>query len=486
LTFFFYIFVELKSYKKIEMLLLIQMRCIKNEVIKFKTTTIKIKMNFENQTTNPDIESVFQLPETTINKPRLKIQIGHDTDIGGGKVNQDRYSIVTSPENDVCVISVADGHCAETGHFAADITKKCLEELLENVINELIENPVTFLEFCYAYIHEKIRIGLVEIMEKEGYKVKVDEHGVISKRRFEGQPWNDLKGGTTFTIIVLIKRKIYIANLGDSSGLLCCKHAILNRSHIKYEKDVANPIKDTHIENLDTSLSTYIELTRDHSPENADEYTRMRTFKCSDENPNHAELLCVYDKQYKYKPSCPSVFDISESGIPTVRQDDGSFEYYYKTVRNEKASYISDRCGENVLSVTRALGDFKLQTLGLTHKPEIQSIHLDPIFEQLKLQIDAASLVYTYIDTETIKPVDPMSLCVVLCSDGVWDNWIYDHVCKFVMDSSCLTAIIADEEKGAARVAKSFMLRNQVFARKNFGSQCDNATGIVMYITQEE
>ena len=212
----------------------------------------------------------------------------------------------------------------------------------------------------------------------------------------------------------------------------------------------------------------------------------MRTFKCSDENPNHAELLCVYDNQYKHKPRCPNVFDISESGIPTIRQDDGSFEYYYKNVRKEKASYVSDRCGENILSVTRALGDFKLQTLGLSNKPEIQSIDLEPIFAQLKLQIDTEKVDTEKVDTETVKPVDPMSVCVVLCTDGVWDNWIYDHVCKFVMDPSCLNAIVADTEKGAARVAKSFMLRNQTFARKNFGDGSDNATGIVMYITQEE
>jgi serine/threonine protein phosphatase PrpC len=212
----------------------------------------------------------------------------------------------------------------------------------------------------------------------------------------------------------------------------------------------------------------------------------MRLFKCSDENPNHAELLCVYDNQYRDKPRCPPVFDISESGVPTIRQDDGKFEYYYKNVRKEKASYLSDRGGDNVLSVTRALGDFKLQTLGLSNKPEIQSIDLEPIFEQLKLQIDAAKVDREKDDTETVKPADPRSVCVVLCTDGVWDNWIYDHVCKFVMDPSCLNAIVIDQEKGAARVAKSFMLRNQAFARKNFGSQADNATGIIMYITQEE
>jgi len=443
-------------------------------------------MSFENQSTIPDVESVFQLVDAVLTKPRLKIQIGHDTDIGGNRDNQDRYSVFTAPEHDVCAISVADGHSAETGHFAADITKKCLEELLEKRLAELIENPVAFLEFCCDYIHEQIRIGLVEIMEKDGYKVKVDESGVILKNKHEFLGWNDLKGGTTFSIIVLIGRKIYMANVGDSSGLLCCKHPILKTSHIKYEKDAANPTKEMRIEDTETSPSTHIELTRDHSPESIDEYTRMRTFKCSDEKPNHAELLCVYDNQNKHKSRCPNVFDISESGIPSIRKDDGSFEYYYKNVRKEKASYVSDRRGDNVLSVTRALGDFKLQTLGLSNKPEIQSIDLEPIFAQLKLQIDAVKVDIEKVDTETIKPIDSTTVCVVLCTDGVWDNWIYDHVCKFVMDPSCLNAVVADQEKGAARVAKSFMLRNQAFARKNFGDGSDNATGIVMYITQEE
>jgi len=254
-------------------------------------------MSFENQTAIADVESVFQLVEAVVTKPRLKVQIGHDTDIGGNRDNQDRYSIITLPEHDVCAISVADGHCAETGHFVADITKKSLEELLEKRITELIENPVAFLEFCCDYIHEQIRLGLIEIMEKNGCKIKVDESGVLLKNKHELLGWNELKGGTTFSIIVLIGRKIYMANVGDSSGLLCCKHPILKTSHIKYEKDAANPTKEVCSEDLDNSPSTYIELTRDHSPESIEEYIRMRAFKCSDENPNHAELLCVYDNQ---------------------------------------------------------------------------------------------------------------------------------------------------------------------------------------------
>ena len=53
-----------------------------------------------------------------------------------------------------------------------------------------------------------------------------------------------------------------------------------------------------------------------------------------------------------------------------------------------------------MLSVTRALGDFKLQTLGLSNKPEIQSIDLEPIFAQLKLQIDAVKVDTEKVDSE--------------------------------------------------------------------------------------
>jgi hypothetical protein len=53
------------------------------------------------------------------------------------------------------------------------------------------------------------------------------------------------------------------------------------------------------------------------------------------------------------------------------------------------------------------------------------------------------------------------------------------------MDKSCLKALEKDKVLGAQRVCKSFMLRNQGFGQKHFGSGSDNATGIVLYITEE-
>ena len=86
--------------------------------------------------------------------------------------------------------------------------------------------------------------------------------------------------------------------------------------------------------------------------------------------------------------------------------------------------------------------------------------------------------------TESSDPNLPSHtvICIVLATDGVWDNWTYEDVTKFVMDSSCLTAVNSGSD-GADRVAKAFMQRNAVYARRNFGSQADNATGIVAYIS---
>ncbi len=59
----------------------------------------------------------------------------------------------------------------------------------------------------------------------------------------------------------------------------------------------------------------------------------------------------------------------------------------------------------------------------------------------------------------------------------------YPDVTRFVLDSSCLGAVTAGLD-GAQRVALSFMQRNAIYSRRNFGSQADNATGIVLYITK--
>ena len=74
-------------------------------------------------------------------------------------------------------------------------------------------------------------------------------------------------------------------------------------------------------------------------------------------------------------------------------------------------------------------------------------------------------------------------ICVVLATDGVWDNWLYADVSRFVLDATCLKAV-SEGVDGAQRVAVSFIGRNAHYSKKNFGKSADNATAIVMYITR--
>ena len=472
----------------------------KNKCIKYKNpSNFKLEMNTTTQTQSAatqsavTFESVFQTPEklsfTLANG--LSVKIGKNTDIGGSKVNQDAHCVIHFKNSDNvsgCAICVADGH-GEKGEIASECGLKFLKEIIRRGADELYSEPVSFLNKAFIHIHDKIRDSLVDALKDEKYEVEVNKlTGEILKRRMPTHAFTSLKSGTTFSVIVLLGKTLYIANVGDSTGLLFSGTPILKPSHLTDELNSSVVITPTAESCLD-DYRTYIELTGDHSPENPEEYIRMRKFKCSEENPLSAELLCVYNED-KPKHLCPRVFDISEEGVPTVRTDFETFGFSYKNVRKDKATYVTDKYGSNALSVTRALGDYALNHMGVSCEPEIRSINLEPLFNQMKenMALNATATATatasggSELETETALKTSK-TLCVVLCSDGVWDNWIYDHVGKFVFDKSCLDALAQDTVRGAERITNSFMLRNQTFAKKNFGWNSDNATGIVMYIS---
>ena len=405
--------------------------------------------SINNSTSN---ETVFQPPKIDSKcieyDDGYTLKYGSNTDIGGNIYNQDAFCVIHFKSDLLnksgSAFCIADGHGKE-GELAANVGVKRLEELIKEGVDELVENPVAFLEFAFKDIHEEIKTKLIEKLIQAEFEVEINDRGDVTARRFASQKFTVIKCGTTFSVVVFLDKKLYVANVGDSTGILYSDKPVFTTS----------------------TTSAYIELTGDHSPENPLEYIRMRDVKCSEENPLVAELKCIYDNQCEQnKYHCPNIFNISDTGDVIVRPVDSSFTFYNKNVRGEKASYVADRYGINALSATRALGDFGLNAQGVSCNPEIQTIELEAIFDQIK---------------ETTIEETPI-LCLVLCSDGIWDNWIYEHVGKFVFDKSCLNAIEKDKENGAQRVTNSFMARNRTFAKKNFGGNSDNATGIVVYI----
>ena len=390
----------------------------------------------------------------------LKIQYGQVDDIGNNRTQQDDSCVIIKPEINCAIFAVADGHASETGHIAANTCIAAIKEFTDANLCELAENPLQFLERCFAHAQEQIREAFTNHYTEKGFEVK-QENGILLKRRFPTHSFANIGGGSMLTITVLNGTKLYIANVGDCAAQLCVNESILKNSMLKYEIDVATGNTNKTI-NDDTSETMQLELTRDHSPMSADEYCRVRKFRPSPTDPNKSELLFVYDDQEKSKPFCEPVFSVSEDGTPVVRDD---VPYYFKNVREERATYVSvpnDADYTDALASARAMGDFNIGTYGVSPKPEIQSVDLNAIFEQT----DVA--------------------CMVIATDGVWDHWLPERVTKFMMDKSCLSAIDDDLEKGALRVTKSFMIRNHGFAQKNFKGSADNATSIVVYLKPRE
>jgi serine/threonine protein phosphatase PrpC len=115
--------------------------------------------------------------------------------------------------------------------------------------------------------------------------------------------------------------------------------------------------------------------------------------------------------------------------------------------------------------------------VGVTHLPEVQYLDLSKLFDKLSREpMDDSSSAGQTSDDKYVS--------IMLASDGIWDNWLYEDVSKFLMDSSCINAV-KESSDGCKKVAMSFMHRNAIYSKKNFGSQADNATCIVMYIKRK-
>ena len=415
----------------------------------------------------------------------LRIQIGNCDDIGNARVQQDACFVIQKLDQGCTIFGVADGHGQELGHIASNACVKSVTEFVDANLEKMVADTVLFLEECFAHAQAAISKTFVDYYVDRGYEVNEEENGRITKRRFPTHSFTNASGGTMLTIAVLKGGQLFIANVGDCNAQLCTETPVMTQDMLRYEKDADVSQETSQV--VDTSVTDQIQaildgtnvaevshvaevsqetatdallLTSDHSPMNPKEYARMRKFRPSEEDPLKAEMLFVYDEQETSKPFCQPVFTIGEDGVPTVRDD---VPYYYKNVNKERAAYVSVPANAylpDALASTRSMGDFNIATYGVSAKPEIQSIDLNRVLEHTG------------------------AVCVTMCSDGVWDNWLPEHVTKFMMDASCMAAVKTDVEKGAQRVAKSFMKRNEMFAQKNFRGNADNAMCVVVYVSK--
>ena len=369
-------------------------------------------------------------------------EFGIETDIGGNPKNQDHWFQWQNNEKRLCVFGIADGH----GKYGEEVAQLTTKTILETIDEDLLETDILgFLHRCFALSHEKFR----EICP----------------------PWGESTsmGGTTLTVVAIVHNKVYVANVGDSPVYLCTKNPVLKRSMIRHEIDFAispemellkdDDDNDTHGDEFCSTL----ELIGDHSADNLREFDRIRKQYPSTEHPGYPELLFLYDNHGLRKRMGNPIFTVETADSRPVKNLDGK---YYKNVSKEWGTVVVGSL-PGYLAFTRSVGDFYWKQYGVTEQPEIQSFDLNQI-----------------ADVED-------TICIVAVSDGVSDNWVCEHVGKFVMDPSCLNAVYSQPDIGAhnggahigaQRVALSFIRRNKIFGQRNFGNNTDNATANIAYI----
>ena len=232
----------------------------------------------------------------------LYIQVGSDTDIGGGRENQDDYLVFQ--QNDVIVLCVFDGHGREVGKIAANAARASILAYCESSLSELRHNPTAWLITAHEKAHLFIKESFRNELERQGFIVEEDRTGYLLKRKSIVQSQTCVHGGSSCSIIAIVGSAMYIANVGDSAGLLCATKPIFKNATVEHVLDSAlkptttlNRLKDNE-EEVSTQLPEprdNIVVTAEHSPESPYEFYRLREFRPRDGDTSQPSLLVVYD-----------------------------------------------------------------------------------------------------------------------------------------------------------------------------------------------
>ncbi len=254
--------------------------------------------------------------------PPLQWQVGFDTDIGGGRENQDDFFFWHDAVSGVCVACVLDGHGREVGKVAAVAAKNRIHQYCQENTAELLSDTPAWLVKAHDLAHLHIKSAFKHELELQGNEVIESEEGYLLKRKSGAHSWSCVHGGSSCSIVVIIGYKMFIANVGDSAGILCTPQPILSSSALVHISDAATssqilqplvgPSPSSHVQGppSDTLL-----IIAEHSPESPAEFMRLRNFRQREGDPAQPALLVVYDAPSTAEKSrCNPVFDFDING----------------------------------------------------------------------------------------------------------------------------------------------------------------------------
>lgn len=314
---------------------------------------------------------------------------------------------------------------------------------------KLRENPMDELTRLFKRAHEDIRDAFRQKYSLAGWEVQDTPDGYLIKRQNATQAWTCTHGGTTATVVVLLDGwRMIVANVGDSTALW---------GGIDQE-----------------GRTIHRELSAEHSPESVEEFNRVREIRPMEHTEGSAlplggpspEMRFVYDAPSFSKSQCPPIFEINPHGGVRVTGNGR----YYKNVRSEWATLVTTPPGarfQDALAFTRSLGDLHLHVYGVSCQPAVNEYDLTTLH----------NLVATSDETGDNKALSVL----LVCTDGVWDNWKYPDLIVQTLHHEYLSTVRAD--KDAKKATDKMMQLNIKRAKEHFGNQADNMTGIMCYIS---
>lgn len=391
----------------------------------------------------------------------IKFSIGDYTDIGGCKENQD--AMVRYEDEKIIIISIIDGH-GSNGKKVATFCKIELENMIALSMEEILSEPTNFLSEIFSIIHRSLALNIIREKNELGLVCRWEPSGALLIKKSYADVWEPImSGGATMTISILFKDtlKLYVANVGDSEAMLCSVKPILQNNDL-VDINIETEAKAESETELPDRLN-YIMITGNHSPNNKKEYERIQLDPTIIKKP-----LFIYDALIKTNGSSNggNIYDTSKTDAVMLVPSNNNI--YCKNVRKEYATYLSlpedelpTKCN---LAVCRSVGDFPMVPYGCSSIPTIRVI-------------DCQTILQRYEETDE-KPM----LCLLVSSDGLWDNWNYQDVQEFMMHSTCLNAVSIYHPNGTQRVITSLMERNKLYGTQHFGNNSDNATSIGLYI----
>ena len=442
-----------------------------------------------------------------------------------------------------------DGHGREMGQIAAKVAKASMREEISKpeVQARLRIDPKGTLEAAFKTAHAAIEHAFRSQYEEQGWTVDRAQEGYLVRTRARSTVPMCIHGGTTATVVVLLDGvRLVVANVGDSTAIMAgVGEAGVLRPATEWTPMAVPTQNGAHASTTSGSASflgvsgtgggggsnsggptplalscgtpesialpahvasSYMELSADHSPESASEYARMHAFRPHASAAHSPELLFVYDTLSSSKVACPAIFAVDGCSGAASKTERGA---YYKNVRCEWATLVATPPHapyQDALAFTRSLGDFHLQTYGVSHTPEIWWMDIASYGQAatgssggvgrsstsgsdcggVGMDLDATAAAAPPAPTTTggrgshrATPLVPYPLALVLASDGIWDNFKLEEVAGFVLQPALLAEVVRQDDAQVA--ANALMAANLERAAHNFGSSADNMTCIVMY-----